>query len=163
MSPRSLPLLVLLTALGCSASPPATVAPLTPEAGPTDVVPVVMAEPRDPAPSAISAARTAAPASDAAPTSPTPAASASVSPRATTSAAAAAPPAPTSPITPEDRKVIAMCTGQASMFTHKELELLDRAERSPNQDLHEQAAAIRQRRKESLAIACDRLRSEGKL
>lgn len=162
MSPRSLPLLVLLTALGCSASPPATVAPVTAEAGPTDAVPVVMAEPGDPAPSATSAARTAAPASAAAPTSPTPTASASASPLASTSAAAA-PPTPTSPITPEDRKVIAMCTGQASIFTHKELELLDLADRSPNQDLHDQAAAIRERRKESLAIACDRLRREGKL
>lgn len=65
--------------------------------------------------------------------------------------------------TPDELNVIAMCLGQKSMFTEKELKLLTLAEASGKDDLREHAAAIRQRRQDQLKEACLRLQAAGKL
>lgn len=65
--------------------------------------------------------------------------------------------------TPDELNVIAMCLGQKSMFTEKELKLLKLADTSGRDDLRENADAIRQRRQDQLKEACLRLKAEGKL
>jgi hypothetical protein len=67
------------------------------------------------------------------------------------------------PLTPEEQKIVAMCTGKASMFTEKEEALLRLADQKGDPGVKEQADAIRRRRRDTLNEACERLRAAGKL
>lgn len=111
---------------------------------------------------AASATSTSAPVDSAIPRADAPLAhtvSSSAGPAPSTSGSAV----PMAPPTADELERIAICNGKKSMFTDKELKLLDLAEKSNKPDLQETAAALRQRRKDMVTEMCERLRADGKL
>ncbi|MFO0589432.1 MAG: hypothetical protein U0441_17980 [Polyangiaceae bacterium] len=67
------------------------------------------------------------------------------------------------PPTADELDRIAICKGTKSMFTEKELKLLNLAEKSDRADMQEIAATLRRRRKEMVDAVCEQLRADGKL